>query len=420
MTEERELKELFATIVAGGPADQLDVDRAVSVGNQRRRRRQAASVASLAALVLALAGFVATLGLTRARVLPVEVPVPTPSASASPAPSQRAIVTAQDWLDALVQSMPYRDQLRDPRVIALDPDPSGALRGASSVHADFHYGSGPRWTRLFVSATSKPYSGWKSGTPREFLLKECRSKDVVSCEPLWDSPKGPVVVQHRAHSVVALNLRPSGVLISVTSTDSDQDGGRVDANGTELPGLSFGPPGMAEDLDRLVTTALDTPEPLLAQKLNEPEVWAPTPVATSNVVTMSPGKSLELGSGATITSLTQEQVCVAVPGGRPPRCDPSGVGGQRFVSKLLVPFAGAERGAVIVGRYSLADVDVKAIVVTIGGESRTATLVKVGPKDEHLGYYVIWPALGSPSGASAATVEVFGHDGRLMAHNVAS
>ena len=49
-----QVKDLFESVVAGGPADLLDVDRAVSDGRRRRRLRSLATAGSAAAVLVAV------------------------------------------------------------------------------------------------------------------------------------------------------------------------------------------------------------------------------------------------------------------------------------------------------------------------------------------------------------------------------
>lgn len=49
---DQQVKDFFDAVVAGGPADLLDLDRAVADGRRRRRGRTAATLGSVAAVVL--------------------------------------------------------------------------------------------------------------------------------------------------------------------------------------------------------------------------------------------------------------------------------------------------------------------------------------------------------------------------------
>lgn len=421
-----QIKELFGAMVVGAPADRLDVDLAITVGRRRRRVRVTAALASVAIVVAVMTAFAFGLPRTTSTPLPIG-PTLTPTATAdpSPTPSVASVVSgsASDWADAVTESIPYRDELVQLGAFVSQDDPTGGTSGdvlgrSSMVQAVYSYTHAGRSTGLVVFGRTKGTYGPYRGEARDILRKQCPAQ--APCE-LRDTPAGPVVITSStldmnyeggtggtAELLSASHLSDSGILLTVTSFNAP-----VDSAGN--PERGKGSPGMADDLDRLVATVIGVPTPGLEKQYVVPtDTWSPTPVASagadSAVVVKTSGKPFDIGSGASITA-TADTVCAAVGGAS--TCAPVGRGGERDVSKAVVPLPGG--GFVVVGKHGLSDAEIGSIVVTMGRTSRVATLVKLSKDDPHVSYFVVMPAASS----AAATVEVFDHSGRLIAQNPA-
>jgi hypothetical protein len=55
---DQQVKEFFSSVLEGGPADRLDLDRAVAAGRRRRRVRTATTLASAAAVLVVVGALV--------------------------------------------------------------------------------------------------------------------------------------------------------------------------------------------------------------------------------------------------------------------------------------------------------------------------------------------------------------------------
>lgn len=139
MTTEQ-VKDFFEAVVTGGPADLLDLDRAVADGRRRRRVRTATTLGSAAAVVL-VAGAVVFTALPRTGSEPLggsaTTPVPGPSKTTGTVAPVTG--TAADWLAALERSMPYVDRTKPVSVTTNGP---AELSKSRSVTAAFTYSSG--------------------------------------------------------------------------------------------------------------------------------------------------------------------------------------------------------------------------------------------------------------------------------------
>jgi hypothetical protein len=269
-----DLHELFAGAVAGEPADTLDVDRMVRDGRRRHRIRTAATISSVAAAVLLVAG----IGLVRlpgqtASTPPVTSPTPHPS------PSAPVIRTLLDWGDAVERGLPFADQVLGERAQA-DFDRVGTLHllvpalgepidRVRLLQRAFHLTRDGRTTGLLVVVHAPGTFGSAAGTPEQVLARLCPSGRPDICTAIRPTASGPVMVIHRPGYVEAENLRPSGVLVSVISYAADftpeSTSGYVF---NPVPALASGPPALAGDIDQLVAIAATVPSPALPRPVN--------------------------------------------------------------------------------------------------------------------------------------------------------
>jgi len=274
---DQQVKEFFASVLEGGPADRLDLDRAVDAGRRRRRIRTATTVGSAAA-VLVLVGALVVSALPRAdrSDLGGATLSPTPSASASDAP---AIIagSAEDWARALEPFLPAGTET--PAMHAGE----GALQSYPShafSRASFRLVKDGRATALVVTAYADvPEQRGQSEVvaARIAELEQSCGGTEIRCDPRVESSSGPVIVRRWADGshIAASSVRDTGIVVTVDSWNGDAADDRI------LDGS--GDPGLLDDVDALVTLAASVPVP--ASVMTTP---TPTPVASTDAPTSDP------------------------------------------------------------------------------------------------------------------------------------
>jgi hypothetical protein len=266
-----QVKDFFDAVVSGGPADILDLDRAVADGRRRRRVRIATTLGSAAAVVLVAGGLVFTALPRTASEPPVggaATPVPGPSKTAGTV----AAVTgsASDWLAALERSMPYVDRTKPVSVATNGP---ADLSQSSSVVAVFSYTSEGHTTSLTVTALGKNTQASPGKSALDTVLAGC--DQGVTCDPVQQTVAGPVLIRHSPNRGVVdvLSFRASGVVVVARTPDRDTASGS--------PGTDAGLAGLAISVDDLVNIAALSPEPVLAEATSTvPSTGAPTPTSS--------------------------------------------------------------------------------------------------------------------------------------------
>ena len=417
MTNEQ-VKDFFAAVVAGGPADLLDLDRAVADGRRRRRVRTAATLGSAAAVVLVASGLVLT-ALPRTASAPAGGAAST-TATPTPGPSQTVesvgpvTGTAADWLAALERSMPYVDRTKPVSVTTNGP---ADLSKSSSVTAVFSYTNEGHTTSLQVTAFAKDTQASPGKSTLDTILAGC-DQGGVTCDPVQQTVAGPVLIRHAPTRgiVDVLSFRASGVVVVARTPDRD--------TASASPGTDAGLAGLAISVDDLVTIAALSPEPVLADATSiGSSTDAPTPTnssavpSVSPVVTVASGQRVDLGSGSYLT-VTSAEKCVVIadpPYPATPNCTSLTDGNQAVKSISMQGGGVTGKPYVISGIYTGADAT--TITVTVQGTSETAMIVKVGSHPASLVYYVNWPT-SVPAGAVAGgklTVAAFDASGRLLA-----
>lgn len=275
---DQQVKELFATVLEGGPADRLDLDRAVAAGRRRRRIRTATTLASAAAVLVVVGALVVSVLPDDGRAdLGGATLSPTPSATASEAP---AIIagSADDWARALEPYLPAGTET--PAEYVSD----GAWQSYpshSNARAAFRLVRDDRATALVVTAYADvPELRGSSEVVAARLAELEQSCDgtTVTCDARVESSSGPVIVRRWADGshIAASSVRENGVVVTVDSWNGDTTQDRI------LEGS--GKPGLADDIDALVTLAASVPLPAVV-------MTTPTPVPTTDATTAEPQPS---------------------------------------------------------------------------------------------------------------------------------
>ena len=392
-----QLKDLFDAVLAEGPADLLDIDRAVVDGRRRRHVRTATTLGSAAAVVL-VAGAVVLTALPRTTSAPVGGGTPTavPGPSSTVGTVAAVTGTAADWLAAMDRSMPYAD--RTTSVSASTNGPTD-LAKASSVSAVFRYTSEGRSTSLTVTAFGQDTQASPGRSALDTLRASC-DQGGVTCDPLRHTVAGPVLVRHAAGRGVvdALSFRASGVVVVARAPESD--------TASASPGTDAGRAGLAISVDDLVTIAALSPEPALAVSTSTvTSTEAPAPSVSSDVLPVSPvvtvrsGQKVDLGAGSYLTVTKAEKCMVIADPPNPANSNCKSLTDGNQAPRSISMQSGSGSGGtpeIITGIYTGADA--ATIIVTVDGTSETATIVKLGSRPSTLVYYVVWPTQ-VPSGA---------------------
>lgn len=272
---DQQVKEFFTSVLEGGPADRLDLDRAVAAGRRRRRIRTATTLGSAAAVLVLVGALVVS-------VLPDDGRADLGGATLSPTPSATAPSTtmgpdtviegsAEEWARALESFLPAGTQT--PAVYAAGFI-SASIPGYGSIQAFYRVVREERPTALVVSA--------------DFTTPERRSQDELVAElkvssseaPLdkvetTSAPSGPVVIRfwRDGRHVSASSVRPNGVVVTVDSWNADTNRNQI-LDGT-------GEPGLIDEIDLLVTIAASVPLPASA-------VSSPAPIPTLETAAPDP------------------------------------------------------------------------------------------------------------------------------------
>jgi hypothetical protein len=414
MTTEQ-VKDFFEAVVAGGPADLLDLDRAVADGRRRRRVRTATTLGSAAAVVL-LAGALLFSALPRTASEPLggaTTPVPGPSQTTGTVAPIAG--TAADWLAALERSMPYVDRTKPVSVTTNGP---ADLSKSSSVTAVFSYSSGGHTVSLTVTAFGQGTQAFPGTSNLDSALAGC-GQGGVTCDPVQQTVAGPVLVRRAPTRgiVDAMSFRASGVVVVARISDG--------STASASPGTQDGGSGPAISVDDLVNIATLSPEPVLADTtptVTPPGTPAPATsfavLPASPVVTVTSGQKVDLGSGSYLT-VTKAEKCMVVadpPNPPTPNCKSLTDGNQAPKSISMQSGSGSSGSPeVITGIYTGADA--ATVIVTVEGKPETATIVKLGSHPTSLVYYVTWPTAVPPGagGSGMLSVEAFDTNGHPLA-----
>lgn len=275
---DQQVKEFFSSVLEGGPADHLDLDRAVAAGRRRRRIRTATTLASAATVLVVVGALVVSALPDDGRAdLGGATLSPTPSATASTGPEIIA-GTADDWARALESFLPSGTEA--PAVYstegALESYPSHAI-----ARAAFRLVRDGRATALVVSAYADvPEQRDVSEVVAARLAELEQSCDgtTITCAPRVESSSGPVIVRRWVDGshIAASSVRGNGVVVTVDSWNGDTSKDRI------LDGS--GDPGLLNDIDALVTLAAAVPLPASV-------VTVPTPVPSTDAPTAEPSPS---------------------------------------------------------------------------------------------------------------------------------
>lgn len=270
---DQQVKEFFTTVLEGGPADRLDLDRAVAAGRRRRRIRTTTTLASAAAVLVVVGALVVSAlpddgradlgGPTTSSTTPL-----WPTDSPTIGPDVVVPGTAADWALALESYLPAGTQT--PAIT------STAARGLGIVRAVFRYVADGRTTALVITAYSP---GDRSYEQVYNALQESCSIAGTTCEKTVGATSGPVLVR-RADDGTRLSVssvRSDGVVVTVDSWNGDTDETQV------LPGS--GAPGFSTDEQVFELAAFAAIVPLPASVLPSP---TPTPGPSTDGPTFDP------------------------------------------------------------------------------------------------------------------------------------
>jgi hypothetical protein len=295
--------------------------------------------------------------------------------------------------------------------------PTGQLSDAWLSRATFlHVGDG-RVTDLVVTAYGRGTQAAAGKTTWQTLLDTC-GHDGTTCDPVRSTQRGDVLIRHfdGGSRVQAINVRKSGRAVSAESRNDDIS--------AATPSPGSGAPGLADDIDALISLATTVPEPMLADANNgtAPSATAtPTssPTVPSPVVSVTAGQKVDLGSGSYLTVTSAEKCVVfAEPGHPSPQNCTSLTDGNQGPKSISVQAGGSvSMPFFITGVYT--GMDASNITVTVDGLARIATIVKLGSHPTSLVYYLAWPTPvpGSLMTSGKLHIEAFDSDGRLLARS---
>lgn len=275
---DQQVKEFFSSVLEGGPADRLDLDRAVAAGRRRRQIRTATTLASAAAVLVVVGALVVSALPDDGRAdLGGATLSPTPSATASTGPEIIA-GTDVEWARALESFLPSGTET--PAVYSTE----GAWQSFpshASARAAFRLVRDGRSTALVVTAYADvPEQRDVSEVVAARLAELEQSCDAttITCDPRVGSSSGPVIVRRWVDGshIAASSVRGNGVVVTVDSWNGDTSKDRI------LDGS--GDPGLVDDIDALVTLAASVPLPASV-------VTTPTPVPSTDAPTAEPSPS---------------------------------------------------------------------------------------------------------------------------------
>lgn len=281
---DQQVKEFFSSVLEGGPADRLDLDRAVAAGRRRRRVRTATTLGSAAAVLVVVGALVVSVLPDDGRIdLGGATLSPAPTATASAAP---AIIagTDVDWALALEPFLPAGTET--PAVYSSE----GARQSFPSyanARAAFRLVRDGRATALVVTAYSmvpEQRSASEVVAARIAELEKSCDGTTITCDPRVETSSGPVIVRRWADGshIAASSVRDTGIVVTVDSWNGDASEDRI------LEGS--GTPGLADDIDALVSLAAAVPLPASV-------VTTPTPVPSTDAPTTAPSPSDAASTG---------------------------------------------------------------------------------------------------------------------------
>jgi hypothetical protein len=285
---DQQVKEFFSSVLEGGPADHLDLDRAVAAGRRRRRIRTATTLASAAAVLVVVGAVVVS-------ALPDDGRTDLGGATLSPTPSATAPSTsvgpdtviegsAEDWARALEPYLPAGTQTPAVRATGIM---SASLPGNGNVKAVYRYTRDGRTTALVVSSFAtvpEPLASSEAVASKLEGLEQTCAGPEVACDPRIESSSGPVIVRRWADGsrVAASSVRAGGIVVTVESWNADTDRDRI------LDGS--GRPAFIDDIHSLVSLGSSLPVPAIL-------VTSPTPLPTLATTAPAPTPSGSVSTG---------------------------------------------------------------------------------------------------------------------------
>jgi hypothetical protein len=271
---DQQVKEFFATVLEGGPADRLDLDHAVAAGRRRRRVRTANTLASAAAVLVVVGALVVSVLPDDGRkTVLIGTPTSSPTLSDPTSTGADTIIggSADDWARALEPYLPAGTETPAVRAIAFT---TLAIPGHVGNKATFRIVRDGRATALVISASSTASIARTESEALAEVRTACRPTEVV-CDPVLQMASGPVLVfrwTDRSH-VGASSIRANGVVVRVDSYNADVGSQQLlDGSRQLLDGSGDAP--FADDIDPLVTLAASVPLP--AAVVPAPSTGAPT------------------------------------------------------------------------------------------------------------------------------------------------
>lgn len=282
---DQQVKEFFTSVLEGGPADRLDLDRAVAAGRRRRRMRTATTLGSAAAVLVLVGALVVSVLPDDGRAdLGGATLSPTPSATASSPSTDPEIIagTADDWARALE---PYLPAGTETPAVSARFQALTSLPSHDSLRATFRFERQGRSTALVVMAYAdvpEKRSPAEVVAARIAEFEQSCDGTTITCDARVATNSGPVFIRRWADGsrIAASSVRNTGVVITVESWNGDADADRP------LPLPGSGAPGFSteEQLAELAELAAAVPLPARL-------VPAPTPVPTTDAPTAEPSPS---------------------------------------------------------------------------------------------------------------------------------
>ncbi len=282
---DQQVKEFFSTVLEGGPADRLDLDRAVAAGRRRRRIRTATTLTSAAA-VLVVVGALVVSALPDSDTGIVGAPTGSASPTGATATAGPAVVDGgpDDWARAVEPYLPYGTQT--PAVYA-DGSVTYSVPGQAFTRAIYRYVKDGRATALGVGVRATV--GGRRAASEEVAtrlaeLEQSCGDSTMTCDPRVETGSGPVIVQRwtDGSTIAASSVRETGAVVTVVSWNGDADKDRI------IDGS--GDPGLLDDIDALVTLAAAVPLPASV-------VTTPTPTPTTDAPTAEPSPTDSVSTG---------------------------------------------------------------------------------------------------------------------------
>jgi len=389
----RRITELLASFDAG-PTPDLDFSYVTRRGTRMRTARQLEAAAAVLTVVAVVAGALMFLADSPGARRP-DTPVGSSSASASVV---RVMGTARDWRAAVEQASPLPGQIRHYDDAPQDgpfvsTDDAAILAGLDYVHEWFRYTSAGRTTAFIVTArwAQNIWDGLRAG---------CKMSST-NCYPERMTSVGPVIVENTTgrNITAASNLRPSGIVLTVTSMPYDVTAidSTTEANDAVLPsGLNA---------DQLIDLVTSLPEPVLGHPAPSPSaspsdvtlspVLGSGAIPASPVVSVSPGERVPLG-GTQYMTLNPSQECV-LDSATPVKVTPgTNLWCKSLTDGNLAPGSvdlqtQGDASRLLVTGYYLGD-GATTVMVGSGPSARVATIVRVNGSRGPVAYFANLPA----------------------------